>query len=103
MRNNGCLALLLNKWKPSLYGSHSLWFPPPNNPLPIHTALSIKVFSSSSPSAVDLVKLDLVSMQMSPFTHRGVKSSSYDYPLSHLRDFIHVLIRMDFLTYLFSC
>ena len=75
---------------PSLHGSHSLRFPPPNNPLPIHTTLSIKVFSTSSPSVIDLVKIDLVSMQMSSFTHKGVKDSSYDYPLSHLRDFIHV-------------
>ena len=87
MNKNGCLALLLNKWKPSLHGSQSLGFPPPNNPLPIHTALSIKVFSTSYPNTVDLVKLDLVSMQMSSFTLEGVKSSSNDDPLSYYEGF----------------
>ena len=82
MNNSGCLDLLLNKRKPSLHGSHSLGFPSPNNPLPIHPTLSIKVFSTSYPSVVDLVKLDLVSMQMSSFTLESVKYSSYEYPFS---------------------
>ena len=90
MNNNGCLVLLLNKWKPSFHGSHSLVFPPPNNPLPIHTALSNKVFSTSYPNAVDLVKLDLVSMQMSSFTLEGVKSSSNDDPLSYYDGFYSI-------------
>ena len=87
MNNNGCLALLLKKWKPSHHGSHSLGFPPPRNLPPIHTTLSLKVFSTSYPSATDLVKVDLVHMQMTLFTHEGVKSSSYDDPFSHYEGF----------------
>ena len=87
MDSNGYLALLLNKWKPSHHGSHSLGFPPPRNIPPIHTALSLQVFSTSYPNTVDMVKLDLVHMQMILFTHEGVKSSSYDYPFSHYEGF----------------
>ena len=83
----GCLALLLNKWKPSPLGSHSLGFPPPRNIPPTISALSPKMISTSYPSAVDLVKLDLVHMKMSSFTHEGVKSSSYDDPFSHNEGF----------------
>ena len=87
MNNNGCLSLLLNNWKPSHHGSHSLWFPPPRNLPPIHTALPLKEISTSYPSIVDLVKLNLVYMQMSLLTHEGVKSSSYDDPFSHYEGF----------------
>ena len=36
---------------------------------------------------VGLVKIDLVHMQMTLFTHEGVKSSSYDDPFSHYDGF----------------
>ena len=87
MNKNGYLALLLNKWKPSHHGSHSLGFPPPRNLPPIHIALPLKVISTSYPSAIDLVKLDLVHMQKSLFTHEGVKSSSCDDPFSYYEGF----------------
>ena len=87
MRSYGCLALLLYKWKPSHLGSHSLGFPPPRNLPPTIIVLSPKMISTSYPSVVDLVKLDLVHMQMTLFTHEGVKSSSYDDPFLHYEGF----------------
>ena len=83
----GYLSLLLNKWKTSHHGSHSLGFPPPSNLPPINVVLSLKVFSTSYPSAIDLVKLDLVHLQMTLFTHEGVKTSSNDDPLSYYEGF----------------
>ena len=82
-----CLALLLYKWKPSHHGSHSLGFPPPRNLPPTISVLSQKMISTSYPSVVDLVKLDLVHMQMPLFTYEGVKYSSYDDPFSHYERF----------------
>ena len=87
MNRNGFLALLLNKCKPSHHWSHSLGFPSPKKPPPIHTALSLKAFSTSYPIVVDLVKLDLVHMKMTLFTHEGVKSGSCDDPFSHYEGF----------------
>ena len=83
----GYLALLIYKWNPSQLGSHSLGFPPPRNLPPTLYARSPKMISTSYPNIVDLVKLDLVQMQMPLFTHEGVKSSSYDDPFSHYEGF----------------
>ena len=80
MSSYGCLALLLYKWKPSHLESHSLGFPPPRNIPPTISVLSHKMISTSYPNTVDLVKLDLVHMKKSLFTHEGVKSSSYGDP-----------------------
>ena len=74
-------------FEPSCLGPHSLGFPPPRNLPPTISALSHKMISTSYPSVVDLVKLDLVHMQMTLFTHEGVKSSSYDDPFSHYEGF----------------
>ena len=83
----GCLALLLYMCEPSCLGPHSLGFPPPRNLPPTISVLSHKMISTSYPNVVDLVKLDLVHMKMSLFTHEGVKSSSYDDPFSHDKGF----------------
>ena len=84
----GCLALLLYKWKPSHHGSRSLGSPRPRNIPPTIFLLSPKmILATSYPSAVDLVKLDLVHMKMSLFTHEGVKYSSYVDPFSHYKGF----------------
>ena len=103
MNKNGRLTRLLNKWKPSHHGSRSLGFPSPKNPPPIYTVLSLKVFTTSYPSTIDLVKLDLVHMKMSLFTHEGVKSGSYDDPFSNYDGlYSFFLIYMGLLTHLFN-
>ena len=45
------------------------------------------MLSTSYPNAIDLVKIDLVHMKKSLFTHEGVKSSLYVDPLSHYEGF----------------
>ena len=87
-----CLALLLYKWKPSLHGSQSLGFPPPRNLPPTISALSPKMISTSYPIVVDLVKLDLVHMKMSSFTHEGVNTALMMIPFHTIRYFIHIFI-----------
>ena len=83
----GFLSLLIYKWNPSHLRSHSLGFPPPRNLPPTITALSPKMISTSYPSVVDLVKHDLVHMQIPLFTHEGLKSNSYDDPFLHYEGF----------------
>ena len=68
-------------------GPTQLGVPPPRNNPPTISALSHKMLSTSYPSVVDLVKLDLVHMKKSLFTHEGVKSSFYVDPLSHYEGF----------------
>ena len=81
------LALLLNMCEPSCLGPHSWGFPPPRNLPPTISALSHKMISTSYPNIVDLVKIDLVHMQKSLFTHEGVKSNFYVDHLSHCEGF----------------
>ena len=83
----GCLALLLYMCEPSYLGPHSLGFPPPRNIPPTISALSHKMMYTSYPNAIDLVKLDLVHMKKSLFTHEGVKFSYKNDPLSHHEGF----------------
>ena len=73
MNNNGCLALLLNKWRLSLHGSHTLGFPPPNILFLIHTALSSQASYTLLGCAVDLVKPKLAFMHLPLFTLQGAK------------------------------
>ena len=68
-------------------GPNQLWFPTPRNFPPTISAFSHKMLSTSYPSVVDLVKLDLVLMQKLLFTHEGVKSSLYVDPFSYYEGF----------------
>ena len=83
----GCLALLLNMCDPSCLGPHSLGFPSPSNIPPTCTALSLWMIFSSHTYIVDLVKLDLVHLHWSLFTHESVKSSFYLDPFPHHEGF----------------
>ena len=66
-----------------LHGPHSLWFPSSR----IFPPLSLRCPTMCSPphttAMFDLVKLVLVILQKSLFTHGGVKSSSISDPLSY--------------------
>ena len=83
MSNNGFLALLLNNESslsmgPTLYGFlHQGKFPP------LSLRCPTRCFPPYTSALFDLVKLDLAFLQMSPFTHEGVKSSSKADPLSY--------------------
>ena len=64
-------------------GPTQLGFPPPRNLPPTISALSHNMISTSYPSVVDLVKLDLVHMRKSLFTYDVVKFSFYVDPFSN--------------------
>ena len=68
-------------------GPTQLRFPPPRNIPPNISVLYHNMISTSYPNTVDLVKLDLVHMQKSLFTHEGVKSSLYVDSFSHYEGF----------------